>query len=91
MAMTANEHEVRDHSLKLLAESNAERETKLVEKMVGLQASGGPAVIGLDDTLQAISDKRVQTLIISDGYRSPGYSDGNSGFLVSNLAPQPDG
>lgn len=91
MAMTANEHEVRDHSLKLLAESNAERETKLVEKMVGLQASGGPAVIGLDDTLQAISDKRVQTLIISDGYRSPGYSDGNSGFLVSNLARSPMG
>lgn len=89
IAMTASEHEVRQHTINLLAEANAEREAKLVEKMVGLHASNGPAVIGLDDTLQAVSDKRVQTLIISDGYHSSGYADENSGFLVSNLARSP--
>ncbi|MBK8130991.1 MAG: hypothetical protein IPK53_19445 [bacterium] len=52
----------------LLAEANAEREHKLVDKLVDLHASGGNAVVGLDDTLQAISDKRVQNLIISDGF-----------------------
>jgi peptide chain release factor subunit 1 len=89
VAMTANEHEVRQQTIKLLAEANAEREIKLVNKMVGLQAGGGTAVIGLDDTLQAVSDKRVQTLILSDGYRAPGYVDGESGFIVANIARSP--
>jgi peptide subunit release factor 1 (eRF1) len=43
----------------------------------------------LDDTLQAISDKKVQTLIISDGYRTPGYVHEESGFVVANLARSP--
>ena len=89
IAMAANEHEVRQHTISLLATANADREKKLVEKMVGLQASGATAVIGLDDTLQAVSDKRVQTLIISDGYRAPGYIDNDSGFIVANIARSP--
>ena len=89
MAMTANEHEVRQQTVQLLAAANAERETKLVDKMVGMQAAGGTAVIGLDDTLQAVSDKRVQTLLLSDGYRAPGYIDENSGFVVANIARSP--
>jgi peptide subunit release factor 1 (eRF1) len=36
-----------------------------------------------------VSDKRVQTLIISDGYRAPGYVDENSGFVVANIARSP--
>lgn len=89
VAMTANEHEVRQLTINLMAEANTEREKKLVEQMVGLQASGGTAVIGLDDTLQAVSDKRIQTLIISDGYRAPGYVDDKSGFVVANIARSP--
>ena len=87
--MNANEHEVQAHTINLLAEANAKREEELVKKMVGLNASGGTAVIGLDDTLQAVSDKRIQTLIISDGYRAPGYQDGDSGFVVANIARSP--
>jgi peptide chain release factor subunit 1 len=89
IAMTANEHEVRQNTIELLAKANAEREGKLVEKMVGLHAGGSTAVIGLDDTLQAVSDKRVKTLIISDGYRAPGYIDDGSGFIVANIARSP--
>ncbi|MCB8982294.1 MAG: hypothetical protein H6659_00550 [Ardenticatenaceae bacterium] len=89
IAMNAGEHEVRQHALDLLAEANAEREHKLVEKLLDLHASGGNGVIGLDDTLQAISDKRVQNLIISDGFRAPGYSHPESGFVVANLARSP--
>lgn len=87
--MNAGEHEVRQRSLALLREANAEREKKLVETMVTLHAKGGNAVVGLDDALQAVSDKRVQTLIISDGFRAPGYIHDESGFLVANLAKSP--
>ncbi len=85
----AGEPEVRQRALNLLREVNAEREAKLVERMLTLHAQGGAAVLGLDDTLQAISDKRVDTLIISDGFRTPGYIHEPSGFLVANVTRSP--
>lgn len=89
--MTAGEHEVRQMTLRLLDKANAEREEKLVKQMVTTQAKGGNAVTGLDDTLQAVSEKRVQSLIISDGFRKPGYFHPESAFVTANLARSPMG
>ncbi len=89
MDMNAGEHEVRQHTLSLLEELNREREKKLVKTMITAQAKGGNAVVGLDDTLQAISDKRVKSLIISDGFRTPGYTHPASDFVTANLARSP--
>lgn len=85
----AGEPEVRQRALNLLREVNAEREEKLVERLITLNAQGANAVLGLDKTLQAVSDKRVETLIISDGYKTPGYVHDSSGFLVANLTLSP--
>ncbi len=89
MDMNAGEHEVRKHSLRLLQAANSEREQKLVDTLITTAAKAGTAVLGLDETLQAVSEKRVQTLIISDGYRHPGYLDESSGYVVANLAKSP--
>jgi peptide chain release factor subunit 1 len=89
MDMNAGEHEVRKETIELLQAANAEREKKLVKTLLGTQASGGHAVLGLDDTLDAISNRRVQTLLISDGYQMPGFVDNDSGFVVANLAKSP--
>ena len=89
MDMNAGEHEIRKETIKLLQAANTEREKKLVKTLLGARASGGQAVVGLDDTLQAISNRRVQTLVISDGFRMPGYVDPNSGFVVANLTKSP--
>ena len=89
MDMNASEHEVRKAALNLLQEANAEREKKLVKTLIGANAGGGAAVLGLDDTLQAVSNRRVQTLVVSDGFRMPGFVDHSSGFVVANLAKSP--
>ncbi|HEY1407679.1 MAG TPA: hypothetical protein VF434_01990 [Promineifilum sp.] len=89
MDIDAGELEVRQRALNLLREVNAVREEKLVEKMITLQARRANAVLGLDDTLQAVSEKRVETLIVSDGFRTPGYRQESSGYLVANLARSP--
>ena len=89
MDMDAGEHAVRKHTLQLLMEANAQHEKQLISSMITAQAKGNNAVVGLDDTLQAVSDKRVQTLIVSDGYRTPGYVQSTSGFVVANLARSP--
>jgi peptide subunit release factor 1 (eRF1) len=87
--MDAGESEVRKRSLALLREANDEREKRLVQQLVTTQAKGGAATVGLDETLQAVSDRRIQTLVISDGFRTPGYVHDASGFVVANLARSP--
>jgi peptide chain release factor subunit 1 len=91
MDMTAGEHEVTKKTLQLLAEANAKRESALVDRLFATHAQGGNAVAGLDDTLQAVSDRRVETLIISDSYREPGYVHPESGLVVANLIRSPLG
>jgi peptide subunit release factor 1 (eRF1) len=87
--MNANEPEIRERALTLLRQANEQREQKLVASMLAAQASGHNGVVGLDETLQAISEKRVQTLVISDGFRTPGYVHPESGFVVANLVKSP--
>ncbi|MCA9954624.1 MAG: hypothetical protein KC434_07885 [Anaerolineales bacterium] len=89
MDMNASEHDVRQASIKMLQAANEDREKKLVQTLIGTQARGGQAVLGLDDTLEAISNRRIQTLVVSDGFQMPGFIDANSGFVVANLAKSP--
>lgn len=89
MDMNTGEHAVREAAITMLQAANADREKKLVQSLIGTEARGGQAVLGLDDTLQAISNRRVQTLVVSDGYQMPGFVEHNSGFVVANLAKSP--
>ncbi|MDX1687441.1 MAG: hypothetical protein R3248_05600 [Candidatus Promineifilaceae bacterium] len=82
MDMEASEQEVRKRSLELLHELNAEREERLVEQMLTNAARGGAAVTGLGPTLRMISDGRVDTLLVSDGFRQPGFRHTASGYLT---------
>lgn len=82
--MDAGEPEVRKRSLALLAEINADREKRLVEQMLAASAAGGSAVTGLGTTLRMVSDGRVETLIVSEGYRAPGYLHATTGYLAAS-------
>lgn len=83
--MDASETEVKARSLTLLQEVNAKREEELVQNMVTTAAKNGNAVTGLPATLHSAYEGRVQTLIISDGYRVPGYVYKDSGYLSASL------
>lgn len=83
MDMDAPDREVRERSLQLLHKLNAEREEKLVRQVVTNAAQGGTAVTGLGPTLRMISDGRVDTLVVSDGFHSPGYRHPASGYLTT--------
>jgi peptide chain release factor subunit 1 len=82
--MTAGEHEVRAQTIELLQEANARREESLVQNMITSAAKGINATIGLDSTLKAVGEGRVQTLVISDGYRTPGFVLNGSSFLTAD-------
>lgn len=69
----AKDHEILDHSLQIVQEVDHEREARLVEATITAAAKGSNGVIRMDDTLGAVSEGRVQTLIVSEGFQAPGY------------------
>lgn len=82
VGMNAGEREIHQLALGLLEQANTEREGKLVRNLITTAAKGGNAVVGLDPTLRSVGEGRVQTLVISDGYQTPGYFDENSKYLT---------
>jgi peptide subunit release factor 1 (eRF1) len=88
----AGEHEIHDLALDLLRQANAEREQRVVSNLITTAAKGGSAVTGLDSTLRSLGEGRVQTLVVSDGFRVPGFYDANSNFLSAyETDPSPYG
>ncbi len=49
------------------------REKKLVDAMITGASKGRGGTLQLEDTLGAVRSGRVQTLILRDGFRAPGY------------------
>jgi peptide chain release factor subunit 1 len=73
IGMNASQGEVLARAIEIGQESERHREALLVESLVTSAAKGRAGVIGLDNTLSAVHEGRVQTLVILEGLRAPGY------------------
>lgn len=60
-----------------------QREAHLAETVVTNAAKGKGGVVNLEDTLNAIREGRVQTLLVRDGFRAPGTRCKGCGFVSS--------
>lgn len=83
ISMLASEHEVLEKAMEIGEEEEIRRESQLVKTVVTNSAKGRGGVTGLQDTLDALREGRIQTLIIRDGYREPGKRCKGCGFLTS--------
>ncbi len=79
--MNASETDVRDHSLEIIAEAERKAEKELVENAITAAAKGGAGAIGLADTLGAVYEGRVRTLLVSEGYKAAGYHCQQCGYI----------
>ncbi len=64
------------------AEQN--HEARLVDVVITSAAKRRGGVVQLDDTLKAVHDGRVQTLVLREGYRAPGYQCSGCGYLTAH-------
>jgi peptide chain release factor subunit 1 len=71
--MTAGHAQIYEKALDVAKRAQEERLKRLVESIITAAAKGQEGVIRLDDTLSAVHAGNVQTLVISEGYRAPGY------------------
>jgi peptide chain release factor subunit 1 len=83
MSMTASLNEVRNRALELGMQAEAEREKRMVERLITQAAKGSLAVTGLEETLTALNEGRVQTLMVSEGYRKNAFRCKSTGWLTT--------
>ncbi len=83
LEMGAGGAAVIERSREILADLEEERERGLVERMITIRDAGGPAVMGLADTLFALQEGRVLTLLLEEGFAAPGYSCPSCGYLYT--------
>ncbi|OGO28056.1 MAG: hypothetical protein A2Z16_04160 [Chloroflexi bacterium RBG_16_54_18] len=83
MSMTASQSEVLERAMQIGQEAERRREAKLVKTAITSAAKGRGGVIQLEETLHAVHQGRVQTLLISDGFRAPGRRCKGCGYITS--------
>ncbi len=79
----ANEVEIRDRSFELIYELAHKRHQDMVETVVTAAAKGQNGIVGLDETLSAAHEGRIQVLIVAQTYHEPGYRCQGCGYLTT--------
>jgi peptide subunit release factor 1 (eRF1) len=78
------EAEVQARSMDLIEEVAKKRETELVDGMVAGWKRGSGAVAGISDTVAALQEHRIGTLLVSAGYEEAGYRCESCRYLMLN-------
>jgi peptide chain release factor subunit 1 len=79
--MYASEDEVLNRSMPVIQESVSERKAALVQSVI-TAAHKDMGSLGLPRTLLAMQERRVQTLVVQEGYQHPGRICTNCGYLT---------
>jgi len=79
----AREDEVREAAVAAEEEVLRTREAADVERLRSAAGMGDGAAVGLDDVLSALVERRVDTLLVSDGFEAPGWHCSSCGFLTT--------
>jgi peptide chain release factor subunit 1 len=83
IGMTASKDEVLERTMEIGAEAEERREAQLAKAVVTSAAKGRGGTIDVEDTLNAINEGRVQTLLIRDGFRAPGSRCVRCGYIAA--------
>lgn len=81
--VSAREDEVREAAVAAEDDVLREREAADVERLRAATGMGDGAVVGLDDVLKALVERRVDTLLVSEGFEAPGWRCQSCGFLAT--------
>ena len=71
--VNASDDDIRAAALAVEAEVERRHEAELVARLRDAVGAGRRGVAGLDDTLRALVERRVDTLLVSSGFSAPGW------------------
>ena len=78
----APEDEVRAAALEVEADVERRKEAEVVERLRAAVGSGNRGVAGLDATLAALVERRVDVLLVSSSFTAPGWRCGGCGHVT---------
>jgi peptide chain release factor subunit 1 len=81
--MTEGHNEIRARAFAILEQVETERKAALANAVITAAAKGSNGVVRLDDTLGAVHEGRVQTLVVAQGYQAPGYRCTGCGYITA--------
>ena len=81
--VTANHAEVLTAAQQVESQVERAREARVVDRLRAAVAGGRKGVKGLADTVEALGDHRVATLVVSQGFTAPGWRCGGCGRLAA--------
>jgi peptide chain release factor subunit 1 len=73
MSMNASHSEVLSHTLSIGQETERQREVRLVDNLLTAAGKGANADVGLEKILPLAHEGRIQSLILAQGFKQPGY------------------
>jgi peptide subunit release factor 1 (eRF1) len=85
--MYAGPMQVLDLTQDLIQRSIAERKAALVQTTI-TAAHKELGSLGLEDTLQALQEQRIQTLVISEGFSAPGAICDYCSYISASTDPE---
>ncbi|MEX0785823.1 MAG: Vms1/Ankzf1 family peptidyl-tRNA hydrolase [Dehalococcoidia bacterium] len=80
----ASEDEILEQARAVLVDEQRRVERELVEQVVDAAESGGQGAAGFDDTLAALHEGRVQTLLVAEGITEEGSSCLDCDYLATS-------
>jgi peptide chain release factor subunit 1 len=81
LSVSARDEDIRQAALGVEQQLRLDRHAALIARL--REANGRQGVTGLDDVLAALTDKRVETLLVSDDFEAPGWECRSCGVLAS--------
>ena len=86
-SMTSSKNEVMGRALRIGQEAEIHQENHLLDVLVTSTAKKRGGVLHLEETLQALQDGKIQTLVLKEGFREPGYHCQGCGYLTNIEMP----
>jgi peptide subunit release factor 1 (eRF1) len=83
MAMSASHTEVLERAMQVGLAAEKQREAKVVDTVVTSASKGRGGVVRLEETLGALHEGRIQTLVIRDGLRAAGGKCHGCGYITT--------
>jgi peptide subunit release factor 1 (eRF1) len=87
ISMGASHADVMERAMEIGKRTEEEREQKLLQTIITGAAKKRGGVMGLDLTLNAIHEGRVQRLLIAEGFRAEGFRCKSCGFITAQELP----
>jgi peptide subunit release factor 1 (eRF1) len=78
--------DVRQGASAVVAEAGKRREREALDRMHNGLGQAGTGAVGLSDTLMALTEMRVEILLLAEGLSAPGYVDSDAGLVAAEPA-----